>query len=80
MIPPGFTGAGLDRADQLRVDPARLAEALGHAEASVLAMQGLEPELDESGRLVWAPVDGHSIERLIPVSYTHLTLPTTERV
>ena len=69
MIPPGFTGAGLDRADQLRVDPARLAEALGHAEASVLAMQGLEPELDESGRLVWAPVDGHSIERLILLGF-----------
>ena len=69
MISPGFTGAGLDRADQLRVDAARLAEALAHAEAAVLAMSGLEPELDPAGRLVWAPVDGHSIERLILLGF-----------
>ncbi len=69
MIAPGFTGAGLDRADQLRVDALRLAEALAHAEAGVLAMQGLEPELDEAGRLVWSPIDGHSIERLILLGF-----------
>lgn len=69
MIPPGFTGAGLDRADQLRVDAARLAEALAHAEAAVLAMSGLEPELDPAGRLVWSPVDGHAIERLILLGF-----------
>ncbi|MFN3726453.1 MAG: NAD(+) diphosphatase [Allosphingosinicella sp.] len=69
MIPPGFTGAGLDRADQLRVDAARLAEALAHAEASVLAMQGLEPELDEASRLVWSPINGHAIERLILLGF-----------
>ena len=69
MIAPGFTGAGLDRADQLRVDAVRLAEALAHAEAGVLAMRGLEPELDEAGRLVWSPIGGHSIDRLILLGF-----------
>ena len=69
MIPPGFTGAGLDRADLLRVDAAGLAAALAHAQAGVLAMQGLEPELDEAGRLVWSPVNGHAVERLILLGF-----------
>lgn len=69
MINPGFTGAGLDRADQLRLDAARLAEALAHAEAAVLAMRGLEPELDEGGRLVWASAQGHVLERLILLGF-----------
>jgi NAD+ diphosphatase len=50
---PGFTGAGLDRADRLRLDEARLAELASSVEARLLRLSGLDPELDEDGRLGW---------------------------
>lgn len=53
---PGFTGAGLDRADHLRLDEARLAELAGSFEARLLRLSGLDPELDEDGRLGWGSV------------------------
>ncbi|MEA3051928.1 MAG: diphosphatase [Sphingomonadales bacterium] len=49
----GFTGAGLDRADHLRLDEARLAELAASLEARLLRLAGLDPELDEEGRLGW---------------------------
>ena len=58
MNAPGFTGAGLDRADQLRLDEARLAALMAHERARLLALAELDPVLDEQGRLVWRPVDG----------------------
>jgi len=59
---PGFTGAGLDRADHLRLDEARLAELAGALEARLLRLAGLDPELDDEGRLGWgsmAEVEEH---------------------
>jgi NAD+ diphosphatase len=50
---PGFTGAGLDRADRLRLDEARLAELAAGLEARLLRLAGLDPQLDEQGRLGW---------------------------
>ena len=50
---PGFTGSGLDRADHLRLDEARLAELAASLEARLLRLSGLDPELDEHGRLGW---------------------------
>jgi NAD+ diphosphatase len=50
---PGFTGAGLDRADRLRLDEARLAELAVSVEARLLRLSGLDPDLDEDGRLGW---------------------------
>ena len=47
-----FTGHRLDRADQLRCDPARLTE-LAHAEARLLHLEGLIPRLNEDARLQW---------------------------
>lgn len=58
MTTPGFVGAGLDRADQLRLDEARLAEMMAHAQARLLALAELDPVLDEEGALVWQRVDG----------------------
>lgn len=58
MSVPGFVGAGLDRADQLRLDAARLAELLAHSEARLLALDGLDPVLDDDGALVWHRPDG----------------------
>jgi NAD+ diphosphatase len=52
-VRPGFTGAGLDRADHLRLDEARLAELAASLEARLLRLSGLDPELDEDGRLGW---------------------------
>lgn len=61
LLPPGFTGAAIDRADHLRLDQTRIAELVVHAEARLLRLEGIDPAIDESGRLVWEPVtgDGH---------------------
>jgi NAD+ diphosphatase len=53
---PGFTGAGLDRADHLRLDEARMAEMVASAQSRLLRLSGLDPELDEGGRLSWGPM------------------------
>lgn len=50
----GFTGALLDRADRERNDPEALAAALGDWRARLLKLNGLEPEIDGDGQLVWA--------------------------
>ncbi|HEX8224567.1 MAG TPA: NAD(+) diphosphatase [Allosphingosinicella sp.] len=54
----GFTGAGLDRADRLRLDEARLAELAASVEARLLRLAGLDPDLDEEGRLGWGGMVG----------------------
>jgi len=60
---PGFTGAGLDRADRLRLDPERLAALAAAAEARLLRLAGLDPVLGKDGRLGWDAVaaDGELI-------------------
>ena len=50
--PIAFTGGLLDRADQLRSNPAALGALLGPRER-VLRLEGLEPLLDTEGRLEW---------------------------
>lgn len=55
---PGFTGAGLDRADRLRLDEARLGELAASVEARLLRLTGMDPDLDEDGRLGWAAMAG----------------------
>jgi NAD+ diphosphatase len=54
-LPVAFSGQPLDRADYLRADPARLAE-LRRADAVLLDLDGLLPQLDEANRLHWLPV------------------------
>jgi NAD+ diphosphatase len=56
MTQPGFTGAGLDRADQLRLDPERIAAMIADGDARLLALETLDPLLDEEGRLRWGPL------------------------
>ncbi|MFT3964419.1 MAG: NAD(+) diphosphatase [Sphingobium sp.] len=51
----GFTGGILDRLDQLRADPARLAEAFADPAARCLLLEGLAPVIDGS-RLAAAPL------------------------
>jgi NAD+ diphosphatase len=55
---PGFTGAGLDRADRFRLDEVRLAELAISLEARLLRLSGLDPDLDEEGRLGWDEMAG----------------------
>jgi NAD+ diphosphatase len=55
----GFTGAGLDRADNLRLDPARIAELAARDDARLVSLDGLDPVVDADGRMVWGPVEGH---------------------
>ena len=58
MTRPGFTGAGLDRADHLRLDAERVAALVANGAARLLRLAELDPVLDEAGRLAWAPLDG----------------------
>jgi NAD+ diphosphatase len=64
MSAPGFTGAGLDRADHLRLDPERIADMMANGEARLLSLAGLDPVLDEEGRLHWGPLAGDDGECL----------------
>ena len=47
-----FAGAGLDRADHIRSDPAAL-EALMDWRARLLRLDGLDPVIDPEGQLAW---------------------------
>ena len=53
MTSPGFTGAGIDRADQLRLDEAALRALMERAGARLLRLAELDPVLDEAGALLW---------------------------
>ena len=53
---PFFSGPGLDRADQLRGTPERIAELASRDDARQLAWRDGLPEMDERGRLVWKQV------------------------
>ncbi|WP_114953385.1 NAD(+) diphosphatase [Sphingosinicella terrae] len=56
MTHPGFTGAGIDRADLLRLDPEKLRSLALQAGARLLALADLDPVLDEEGRLLWSEI------------------------
>jgi len=51
---PFFSGPGIDRADQIRVDPLRLAELTGAGARQLVWRDGL-PAVGEDGRLEWQP-------------------------
>ncbi|TMJ20125.1 MAG: NAD(+) diphosphatase [Alphaproteobacteria bacterium] len=57
MSAPGFTGAGLDRADHLRLDAERMAQLMADGDARLLRLAELDPVLDEEGRLAWGPLE-----------------------
>lgn len=50
---PGFTGSTLDRADHLRRDPDALVSAMADRGARLLVLDGIDPVLDDQGRLCW---------------------------
>src|SRR3569833_1456952 len=56
---PGFTGATIDRADALRMQPDRLAEFASSNDARLMDLNSLEPPLDDDGRLRWTSPNGH---------------------
>jgi NAD+ diphosphatase len=60
MRAPGFTGAGVDRADQLRLDEAALRALVARAGARLLELAELDPVLDGEGRLVWSVVEAQA--------------------
>lgn len=53
---PAFAGGTLDRADQLRVHPERLAVAWADPRARCIVLDGLDPFPTDDGRLVTAPI------------------------
>jgi NAD+ diphosphatase len=55
---PGFTGGTLDRADRVRHEPTLFEAALNDPRARLLLLDGLDPVLDEQGRLRWTGLDG----------------------
>ena len=52
----GFTGADVDRADHLRLDEDRLAALAAQDGARMMRLDGLDPVLDEDGRIAWGPL------------------------
>lgn len=54
---PGFTGSTIDRADNLRLDPARIAVLAADPSARLLRLDVLDPVLDGDGRLRWDSVN-----------------------
>jgi NAD+ diphosphatase len=56
-LPLGFTGAALDRADQVRVDPQALAAAAADPRATCLLLDGIDFVPGEGGGLSWQPLD-----------------------
>src|SRR3546814_9036738 len=57
VLPLGFTGARLDRADQFRTDAERFASAAADPRARCLAMDGIDFVPGEGGGLCWEPFD-----------------------
>lgn len=62
LLSPALTGGRIDRADQVRVDPDKLAGYMNW-KARLLRLNGLEPEVSVEGRLVW-----HSLADAAPDS------------
>jgi NAD+ diphosphatase len=62
MIRAGFTGAGLDRADQLRLDEAALADLAAREGALLLRLDGHDPVVDEAGGLLWDALAAAEVE------------------
>ena len=56
-LPLGFTGARLDRADQLRTDAARFAAAVSDPRARCLLLDGIDFVPGEGGGLRWESLD-----------------------
>jgi NAD+ diphosphatase len=54
--PAGFVGGTLDRADQVRSDPERLAQAFADPRARLLPMEGLDPLDLDGDRLAMQPL------------------------
>jgi len=61
---PGFTGGTLDRADRVRHESALLDAALADPAARLLVLEGLDPVLDDAGRLTWTGLDSAAGELL----------------
>lgn len=53
QIVPAFAGGTMDRADQVRVNPEKLREAMMRPNARLLKLDGLNPVFDDQGNLAW---------------------------
>jgi NAD+ diphosphatase len=59
IVSPGFTGSRLDRADDARHDPERLASLRERPDARLLRLNELAPVI-EGDALAWAPLTSHN--------------------
>ncbi len=53
----GFTGARIDRADHIRLHPGRITALAASPDARMLRLDGMSPELDGDGRMLWMRPD-----------------------
>ena len=56
MMPPGFTGSPLDRADRVRNDAEAYGALVADWRARILGLEGLDPLLASEGGLVWQSI------------------------
>lgn len=61
----GFTGAALDRADNLRLEPPKIAELAARPDARLLRLDGHDPVADQAGRIEWGAVGREGEEERI---------------
>jgi NAD+ diphosphatase len=61
----GFTGAGIDRADHLRLDEDKLAGLAAHLGARLMRLNGLDPVLDGEGRIEWGSLAERGEDELV---------------
>ena len=65
MSNPGFTGASLDRADDLRLDKERMADMMANGDARLLDLADLDPVLEPEGTLHWTTFAETQVEEAI---------------
>jgi NAD+ diphosphatase len=61
VIPSGFTGSWLDRADAIRNDPDALGRLRADPAARLLQLEAGDPRLGADGRLAWTAVTGGDV-------------------
>ena len=64
-LPLGFTGARLDRADQMRTNEAAFAAAIADPRATCLTLDGIDFVPGASGGLLWEPLDPADVRALM---------------
>ena len=74
-LPLGFTGAWLDRADQLRSDADGFAAVVADPRARCLTLDGIDFVPGEGGGLCWEPLDPADDRALLLLGLDDVGIP-----